>query len=513
MRRFHILTVSLVLFSLLPAEGQTNAAIEKQPVADQDNGFFINPIIPGNYGDPSPLVVGDDYYMAFSRGSGFVIWHSKDLVNWIPLVKHIFSGDYSMIWAVDLQYFNGKFHLYMPINNYPGKKDKAFGNFVSVAAKAEGPWSEPVNLELEVPDIDGYSAIDPGFIQTSAGDKYLYVSDGYYVRLNEDGTKAVSSPRKVYDGWQYPEDWNVECMCLESPKLFMKDEFYYLVSAEGGTSGPSTAHMTVVARSDSPEGPWENSPYNPLTHTYSHDEKWWHQGHGTIFKSADGSWWTVYHARLNGYAEIGRQVLLMPVEWTEDGWPVIKSGLPSSALIPVPAGKKVENGIKLSDDFNSETAGIQWDFNKSDSVKLVFGGGKLVMKAGGNDHRTGLSVSCGAVNKSYEVSVKISSGSPDAWGGLDLVYDGVMTNGVITTFSEAAEWRKIGSEIPVEDNEELFLKIRNYRKDLSFFYSSDGISWQSFGKGLRSNNSYSIRLFSFGEGEVEFSDFRYTGLE
>jgi len=196
---------------------------EKQPAADQGNGYYLNPVIPGNYGDPSIVRVEKDYYMAFSRGNGFIIWHSRDLINWKPVVKHIFKGGYSMIWAVDLQYFNGKFHLYMPINNYPGKNQRAFGNFVSISEKPEGPWSDPVNLELPVPDVEGYSAIDPGFIQTPEGKKYLYVNKGFVAELNKEGTKAIGILRKVYDGWQYPGDWNVECMCLESPKLFRKD--------------------------------------------------------------------------------------------------------------------------------------------------------------------------------------------------------------------------------------------------------------------------------------------------
>jgi len=509
--------LSILLFLVITGSGlqaqPASVLTDKIPVADQGNGYYLNPVIPGNYGDPSIVRVDSDYYMAFSRGNGFIIWHSRDLVNWEPVTKHTFSGDYSMIWAVDLQYFNGKFHLYMPINNYPGKRDKAFGNFVTIAGKPEGPWSEPIDLELPVLDLPGYSAIDPGFIQTPEGKKYLYVSDGYYVKLNDDGTKAVSSPVQAYEGWQYPEEWNVECMCLESPKLFIKEGFYYLVSAQGGTSGPSTAHMTVVARSQSPEGPWINSPYNPITHTYSNDEKWWHQGHGTIYEAVDGTWWTIYHARLNGYTEMGRQVLLMPVEWTKDGWPVIKERIPSSALIPMPAGENIGGGLPLADDFSSTSPGIQWDIPKNMASLIKTGGGELAMDATGNDHRTGTFISTGAVNRSFEVTVEVTCSGKEAWGGIDLGTDGVMTNGLITTFSEAADWRKIGSEIALGHRGRVFLKIRNFRKDLSFYYSEDGVRWISFGKGLRPGNGYNIRLFAWGNGTVRFSDFRYAGLE
>lgn len=79
---------------------------EKQPTADQGNGYYRNPIFAGNYGDPSIVRVESDYYMAYSRSNGFMIWHSRDLVNWQPLVRKTFPKGFNRVWAVDLQYFN-----------------------------------------------------------------------------------------------------------------------------------------------------------------------------------------------------------------------------------------------------------------------------------------------------------------------------------------------------------------------------------------------------------------------
>ena len=63
------------------------------------------------------------------------------------------------------------------------------------------------------------------------------------------------------DGYT-PKSWETEGddMYLESPKLLFKDGYYYMTSAEGGTAGPATSHMCVMARSRSIFGPWENSP-------------------------------------------------------------------------------------------------------------------------------------------------------------------------------------------------------------------------------------------------------------
>jgi len=66
-----------------------------------------------------------------------------------------------------------------------------------------------------------------------------------------------------YSGWPIPRQWTIECFCMEGPKLVKRKEYYYLTVAEGGTAGPATSHMVVSARSKSPLGPWENSPFNP----------------------------------------------------------------------------------------------------------------------------------------------------------------------------------------------------------------------------------------------------------
>ena len=68
------------------------------------------------------------------------------------------------------------------------------------------------------------------------------------------------------------------------------------------------------------EGPWENSPYNPIIRTRSADERWWSKGHATLVEGPDGKWYAVYHAYENGFYNLGRQTLLEPIEWTADGW-------------------------------------------------------------------------------------------------------------------------------------------------------------------------------------------------
>lgn len=186
------------------------------------------------------------------------------------------------------------------------------GVHVDHADHPRGPWSAPISLHLD--------NIDPGHIVTPDGKRYLYTAWCNAAELSADGLSIVGPVKKVYEGWTYPKEWQTEGMWLEGPKLFRRGEFYYLTCAEGGTAGPPTSHMEVVARSKSPLGPWENSPYNPLIHTYSADEEWWSVGHGTLVSTPDDRWYIVYHGYRNGFRTLGRQTLMEPVEWTSDGW-------------------------------------------------------------------------------------------------------------------------------------------------------------------------------------------------
>ena len=56
------------------------------------------------------------------------------------------------VWAPDLVYVNGLFYIYFPANGT---------NYVIYAEKAEGPWSDPIDLK-----VDG---IDPGHLLARMG--------------------------------------------------------------------------------------------------------------------------------------------------------------------------------------------------------------------------------------------------------------------------------------------------------------------------------------------------------
>ena len=149
-------------------------------------------------------------------------------------------------------------------------------------------------------DLQVYGYIDPGHVVDREGNRYLFFSGGVLVPLAPDGLSVTGELKKVYEGWQYPAHWVVEGHCLEAPKPTFYNGWYYLSSAQGGTAGPSTAHMGVIARAKSPEGPWRT---RPTIHVHlQREEKWWRQGHGT-YDDVEGNWWFLYTGYEQGYEE------------------------------------------------------------------------------------------------------------------------------------------------------------------------------------------------------------------
>ena len=332
---FPLLVLSLLLSS--------NAAVAEKAAVRGVNSERL--MLAGDRPDPSIIRDGDTYYMvhsSFEYAPGLLIYRSKDLVRWEPLVNalHRYVGS---VYAPDIVKHNGRWYIYFPVVT-PAHTT----NMVVWADSPEGPWSEPVDLQI--------GGIDPGHAVDAEGNRYLLMSNGYLVPLAADGLSATGPARKVYDGWEFPKEWDVEGFCLEGPKIRKIGKYYYMLTAEGGTAGPPTSHMVVVARAERLTGPWENSPYNPLVHTYSPDERWCSKGHGTLIDTPDGQWYVVYHAYERGFYTLGRQTLIEPVAMTEDGWP---------AAVARPAKKqpaKQETAASFSDDFSTDRTGTQWQF-------------------------------------------------------------------------------------------------------------------------------------------------------
>ena len=113
---------------------------------------FLNPILSGDHPDPTIIRDGDVWYMTFSSFEsypGLVIWKSPDLVNWTPVTAAL-KTNIGSVWAPELVKHQGRYFLYIPAR-FPDRRSI----YVIHAEQIEGPWSEPIDLNLP-------RHIDPG---------------------------------------------------------------------------------------------------------------------------------------------------------------------------------------------------------------------------------------------------------------------------------------------------------------------------------------------------------------
>jgi xylan 1,4-beta-xylosidase len=511
-------TETLATPAQTPASDATwSAGIEGQRKADLGNGTFLNPIVPGDHADPTILKDGADYYMTFSSFfayPGIIIWHSRDLVNWTPIGPAL-TKPIGSVWAMDLIKHNGRYFIYIPAN--PGGKQTIL---VIWADDIRGPWSDPIDLNL-------VGQIDPGHAVGEDGKRYLFVNGIKRVRLTDDGLRTDGTLEMAYAPWQYPKDWVVEMFAPEGPKLLRRGEYFYIVTAVGGTSGPPTSHMVIAARSRSIHGPWEHCPHNPIVRTRSAAERWWSRGHATPVEGPAGDWWLVYHGYENGFRTLGRQTLLEPIEWTKDGWFRAKGGDLSRPLRKPAGGTAGPAGRALSDDFTSNRFGVQWTFHNpaADEMKRVrFEKGAITIAGKGTSPANCSPLTFIVGDLGYEVTATLAL-LEKGEGGLLLYYSERMFVGVgftptqMRTFNYGEEQSWMRTEMPTS---RVMIRVRNDRNVVTFFYSHDGARWtqhpwQMEVSGMHHNVlggflSLKPGIYSAGEGSVRIEDVKYRGL-
>lgn len=498
-----IITILLIHLSAF-----ANAQYQKDPNAKAP-GFYMNPIFSGDYPDPSILRDGENFYLvhsSFEYYPGLLIWHSKDLINWKP-VTHALHKNVGSVYAPDLVKYKNKFYIYFPANGT---------NYVVTADSINGKWSDPIDLKI--------GNIDPGHITDEQGKRYLFFSSGGFVPLSDDGLSIIGDQKSSYDGWPIPRDWSIECFCLEGPKLIKRGEYYYLTVAEGGTAGPITGHMVVSARSKSLSGPWENSPYNPIIRTKEQSEIWRSKGHATIIDDVKGNWWMVFHAYEKDYYNKGRQTMLLPIEWTKDGWYKVPAGITDSEPIRKPNLAASKSNFTLNDNFDGNKLKSQWGFfEELDTNRFQLANNSLSIKAKGNQIGNSSPLLCIPEDHSYTVDVEMLIDGK-ATGGLVLFYNGSASSGMLADSENIlADLR--GWQVQAEKNvvkKHVFLRLKNMNNTVDMYYSTDGIKWNKIENsfevsGMHHNVlseflSLRIGLCSIGEGTVTFKNFRYKRI-
>jgi alpha-N-arabinofuranosidase len=354
-----IFAVFLIIPFLITSCNQ--AKIKYTPHEFNEEVAYHNPVIKGFFPDPSICKVEDDYYLvtsSFEFFPGVPLFHSKDLVNWehignvldrnsqLPLGNTSISGG---IFAPVIRYHEGTFYMITTLMN-----DGL--NFIVTTQDPKGPWSEPVLINQK--------NIDPSLFFDDDG-KVYYTGTAPWSENSAPGVyQAEIDVRTGEFLTEYKHIWTgTGGRYPEGPHLYKIDGWYYLLISEGGTE---TGHFVTIARSESPWGPFESCPSNPIltnrNEPYSNPVQ--NSGHADIVQDGDGKWWMVHLAvrNVNKHHHLGRETFLLPMEWDKNGWPVInQNGVSTLDVYAVPPAPQQRNESYTGFEF-MEDLGPEWNY-------------------------------------------------------------------------------------------------------------------------------------------------------
>lgn len=492
---------------------------KENPLPGDD--YFYNPILPGWNSDPSICSNGKDYFLVtstFVYFPGVPIFHSTDLVNWKQIgfvldrpsqLKLEGQRTSQGIFAPAISYNPHNQTYYMVTTNV------GVGNFFVKTKDPFGSWSDPIML----PEVHG---IDPSFFFDNDGRAYIVNNDepagpakydghrAIRVREFDVATDKVIGPEKILlDGGVRPEE---KPIWIEGPHIYNINGKYYLMAAEGGTS---VMHSEVILRGDSPMGkfiPWEKNPIltqrhmdpkrpNPVTCA----------GHADLIQDEKGDWWSVFLAcrPIDGeFENLGRETFLMPVKWSEDGFPYMTQG---DDLIPMIIRKEglkrdetnASGNFDSRDDFNTTKLSMDWFTLRTpaDSLySLTEKPGFLTLNyANTTASETGIPafVARRLQHHEFEVETRLSvpSTNPSDAAGLLLYKDEthqyflavrpLAKKQVKISLEKISEsGSEILSEAEVKYKKSIDLKIISKGRTIDFQYSSNNEDWKTLIEGV-----------------------------
>lgn len=345
-----------------------------------------NPILRGFNPDPSIVRVGDDFYIAtstFEWFPGVQIHHSRDLINWRLLTRPLnrpsqlnMLGDPDScgVWAPCISYDKGLFYLiYTDVKRYgrtsqPGSIGaglRDMHNYLVTCQTIDGDWSDPIYLNS--------SGFDPSLFHDGDGRKYLVnMLWDHRPGKNRFGgivLQEYSTAENKLVGERYNIFNGTSLGFTEAPHLYKRDDYYYLITAEGGTGW---GHAVTMARSRDLLGRYALHPDTYILSARNHpNAKLQRAGHADLVEAQNGDTYMVYlcgrplHNR--GRCTLGRETAIQRMVWGEDDWlytenqdalPQLETSAPELPLHPF-------QSIPTREEFDNSALPIEFQWLRS----------------------------------------------------------------------------------------------------------------------------------------------------
>ena len=291
--------------------------------------------------DPSTVVKCGDEYWLFTTGPGVRSYRSRDLRQWEsgprvfaepPAWARRFATKESL-WAPDvIRAPDGRYLLYYSASSF-GKNTSAIGLASNATLDSSDPafrWVDE-GIVVESARTSDFNAIDPAV--TIDGDGRMWMSFGSFW----SGIKLIELDPRT--GKRRAGDNPIRALAtkkeIEAPFIHRRpdrtgrDAYYLFVNWGFCCRGVKSTYNIRVGRSDRIEGPYLDRDGKDLaegggTLFFGSDAPMIGPGHAGVVNDGTRDWLSFhfYDATQNGRATLG----LRPLEWDEDGWPVVAAG-------------------------------------------------------------------------------------------------------------------------------------------------------------------------------------------
>ena len=339
------------------------------PQSDTVAVTYENPVLPGDYPDPSVIRVGNEYWATATTSQWapiFPLLHSTDLVHW-RLVGNVFhtppSWSAGSYWAPEIAEDRGRFFVYYTARRRNGPLCVA----VADAARPQGPYTDRGPLVCQE-----VGSIDAAAVRDENGRRFLvWKEDGnsrkrptplWAQQLSEDGIRLIGEKQELLRN-QAP--W--EAHLIEGPFILRRGDWFYMFYSAGACCGRRCDYKLGVARARTLLGPWERHPSNPIL---AANEHWKCPGHGSLVTDQAGRTFLLYHAyHPIDFEYVGRQGLLDEVTWDSQDWPAINGGRgPSGSVSAAARTPSRRRPASIEDDFTSQplNPAWQWSWDQTD---------------------------------------------------------------------------------------------------------------------------------------------------
>lgn len=325
----YLFLIAVLLFFLNPSAAAQPSQFNK---IIENNGLKGNLYVH----DPVMIKQGNTYYV-FSTGRGISVKTSADKINWknagrvfdsttLPAwYKTDIPAQDGSLWAPDIYYSNGKYHLYYSVSAWMN-----FNSSIGYATNttldkndAAYKWIDEGQVISFKNGGEGVNVIDPNIFIDKDGKKYLlygsYKAGLRLVELNATTGKLKKDP---------PELITISTSLGEGSFIIRSHDYYYIFASRGRCcAGINSTYQIVMGRSKNVKGPyltkegesWVDNKYSLLLAGDSTEPG---RGHNGFFTEHDTTF-IVYHAYTR--SQNGASLLnIKPMYIDNNGWPTME---------------------------------------------------------------------------------------------------------------------------------------------------------------------------------------------